>query len=131
MAGKRATATDVLVGQRVQTFRKAAGLSQTDLANEIGVTFQQVQKYENGSNRVAAGRLTQIAKALDIPLTAFFDGTAQSTKRRAPDTSLHELMAEPRAYKLLGAFCQMPDSMQVAVLQFVRSVRTPKPRRKK
>src|SRR5579883_3596877 len=110
MAGKRATATDVAVGLRIREFRKAIGISQTELAEQVGVTFQQVQKYENGTNRVGAGRLTQIANALDVPITAFFDGIAQSLKRRrAVDSSLDELMAEPRAHKLLEAFCRIPE----------------------
>lgn len=131
MGARSATANDVSVGQRIRAFRKAAGLSQTDLADEIGVTFQQLQKYEKGTNRVGAGRLSLIAKALDVPITAFFDGVGQSTKRQAVDASLGELMAEPRAYKLLEAFSRIPDPMQLAVLQFVRSVRMATSRQKK
>jgi transcriptional regulator with XRE-family HTH domain len=130
MAGTRATATDVAVGQRIRAFRKAAGISQTELADQIGVTFQQVQKYENGHNRVGAGRLTHIANALELPITAFFDGISRPVKGRAEGASLDELMAQPRARKLLEAFRRMPDHLQVAVLQFVRSVRTGERRRK-
>jgi transcriptional regulator with XRE-family HTH domain len=122
MAGKRATATDVAVGQRIRQFRKATGISQTELADQVGVTFQQVQKYENGKNRVGAGRLIQIADALDIPITAFFDGVAPSPKRRTAESSLDQLMAEPRAHKLLEAFCRIPEPVQGPLLQFVRSV---------
>lgn len=67
--GRRATAADARVGQQIRAFRTAAGLSQTELGDQISVTFQQVQKYENGIDRVAAGRLTLIASALDVPLS--------------------------------------------------------------
>lgn len=123
MGGKSATGRDAAVGQHIRAFRTAAGLSQTELGDQIGVTFQQVRKYESGINRVAAGRLTQIANALDVPLTAFFDGVGQATRGRTTDRSLNELVADPRAYKLLEAFSRMPDPIQVAILQFVRRVR--------
>lgn len=132
MAGKRATATDVAVGQRIRTFRKAAGLSQTELANQIGVTFQQVQKYENGRNRVGAGRLTQIANALNLPITNLFDDRAgKPIKGPSTDSSLNELMTEPRAYKLLKEFSRIPDPLQVAILGFVWQLRAASRRRRK
>ena len=67
MDSKRPSATDVIVGQRIRTFRKAAGMSQTELADQVGITFQQLQKYEKGTNRVAAGRLPHIARRLMFP----------------------------------------------------------------
>lgn len=121
MGSKRPSATDVIVGQRIRTFRKAAGMSQTELANQVGITFQQLQKYEKGTNRVGAGRLPHIAKALDVPVTSFFDVVAQPSNRRTQDhSSLDELMAAPRAHKLLEAFRRIPDPLQIDVLQFVR-----------
>src|SRR5581483_1643286 len=82
VAGRRATQTDGAVGQRIGEFRKDANLSQTELADQIGVTYQQLQKYENGTNRVGSGRLLHIARALDVPITAFFDGLARPTDKR-------------------------------------------------
>ncbi|CAO4145767.1 hypothetical protein DHODJN_09825 [Methylorubrum extorquens] len=58
---KRATEQDRIVGERIHVLRKSKGLSQTALGSAIGVTFQQIQKYENGLNRVGAGRLSEIA----------------------------------------------------------------------
>lgn len=63
---------DKAVGARIRAYRKALGMSQTDLAERIGVRFQQVQKYENGTNRVAASRLWIIADTLGIPVSALF-----------------------------------------------------------
>ena len=74
MATRKPDPVDIEVGQRIKIQRLAAGLSQTELGENIGVTFQQVQKYEKGANRVGAGRLTQIARVLNIPVNAFFEG---------------------------------------------------------
>ena len=65
---------DVHVGQQVAIYRKVAGLSQEALGEAIGVTFQQVQKYEKGANRIGAGRLFLVGRALDVPISVFFDG---------------------------------------------------------
>lgn len=66
---------DAHVGAQVKLRRAVVGMSQTELANRLGITFQQVQKYENGANRISASRLYQIAEFLDVPLESFFEGT--------------------------------------------------------
>ncbi|MEC8370172.1 MAG: helix-turn-helix transcriptional regulator, partial [Pseudomonadota bacterium] len=63
---------DVHVGQRVRQRRVLCGLSQTELANAIGLTFQQLQKYERGMNRISASKLWQISQVLDVPVLWFF-----------------------------------------------------------
>lgn len=68
----RRDATDVFVGEKIRQRRKALGLSQEKLGERIGVTFQQVQKYEKGVNRVGASRLAKLAEALCVPLPFFF-----------------------------------------------------------
>jgi transcriptional regulator with XRE-family HTH domain len=125
MAGKRPDQTDVAVGQRIRAFRRDADLSQTELANRIGVTFQQVQKYEKGVNRVGAGRLTQIADALDVPITAFFEGLARPADKRRRSTSarIAELSAIPAASKLLAAFTNVSDSViETELVNLIRSL---------
>lgn len=67
-----ADSTDIFVGERIKTLRAAAGMSQEKLAEALGITFQQVQKYEAGKNRVAAGRLMIVAATLGVPITSFF-----------------------------------------------------------
>ena len=67
------TAEDVVIGQKLRALRLDRGLSQSELAGRVGVTFQQLQKYESGVNRISAGRLARIAAALDVPVTAFYD----------------------------------------------------------
>ncbi|CAL4869309.1 hypothetical protein MMA231_03601 (plasmid) [Asticcacaulis sp. MM231] len=68
---------DLHVGARVRMRRKFLGLSQTDLADAIGLTFQQIQKYERGSNRISASKLYEIAKFLRAPVAYFFEGYAE------------------------------------------------------
>jgi transcriptional regulator with XRE-family HTH domain len=71
-ATSRATDADRLIGKRVRIARLTAKLSQTELGRHLGVTFQQIQKYENGKNRIAVGRLEQIAEACRCPIGALF-----------------------------------------------------------
>ncbi|GIX17313.1 MAG: hypothetical protein KatS3mg119_1499 [Rhodothalassiaceae bacterium] len=68
-----ATAIDAYVGERLRLRRTLLGISQTELAEVLGVTFQQIQKYERGSNRIGAGNLYKIARALRVPVSYFFE----------------------------------------------------------
>ena len=73
---KKANLVDVHVGLRIRAARLAAGLSQERLGTALGITFQQVQKYEKGANRVGAGRLSDIARVLAVPVSYFFESEA-------------------------------------------------------
>jgi transcriptional regulator with XRE-family HTH domain len=82
---RRADNRDAEVGRRVRSRRLECRLSQTELADRIGVTFQQVQKYEKGVNRIGAGRLQRIAEALEVPISFFFGaGTGGATTKAEP-----------------------------------------------
>ncbi len=76
-------AADVHIGHRVREARLAKGLSQTELGNELGISFQQVQKYEKGTNRIGSGRLWAISRILGTPVSFFFEGL--STEDSAPE----------------------------------------------
>lgn len=73
---------DAYVGAQIKQRRSVVGMSQTELANHLGITFQQVQKYENGFNRVSASRLYEIAELLDVPLSSFFEGVEEVIKKK-------------------------------------------------
>jgi transcriptional regulator with XRE-family HTH domain len=75
----RATAADRHVGSRIRERRVMLGLSQQQLAQMIGVTYQQAHKYERGLNRISAGRLFEIAQVLNVPISWFFEGLTPST----------------------------------------------------
>jgi transcriptional regulator with XRE-family HTH domain len=98
---------DALVGRNIRIHRINKGLTQTDLGKRIGVTFQQVQKYEQGTNRVGGGRLFKIADVLGLPISAFFEGA--DTSHHKVKESPSALLVEPHALKLLRSFCQIEN----------------------
>jgi len=74
---RTATEVDVFVGAQLKSLRKSVGLSQTELANQVGVTFQQIQKYERGTNRIGASRLWSLCQVFDVEPGRFFDGVEE------------------------------------------------------
>ena len=78
---RRAGAEDIEIGRKIRALRLERGLSQSGLADGIGLTFQQVQKYEKGANRVSAGRLQQIADILNVPVVFFYGGMGARAKK--------------------------------------------------
>lgn len=101
---------DVHVGRRVRLRRKELGVSQAWLANRLGLTFQQVQKYERGSNRISASKLYQIASVLEVPITYFFEGLDDPATPKGRQYAhaftgvVEELLAEPNGPQLAEAF---------------------------
>jgi transcriptional regulator with XRE-family HTH domain len=79
--GRRTTAVDTHVGLKIRARRNLLGMSQTELADTAGITFQQIQKYEKGANRVGAGRLQQFSEALGVPPSYFFEGVPTVGKK--------------------------------------------------
>jgi transcriptional regulator with XRE-family HTH domain len=121
MGSKKPDLIDIEVGQRIRIQRLAAGLSQSELAERIGVTFQQVQKYEKGTNRVGAGRLTKIARVLNVPVGSFFDGRDQieQVTQQGMESPL-AAMAQPYAYRLMRAYAAISDpDLRLTIVDFV------------
>jgi transcriptional regulator with XRE-family HTH domain len=75
---------DIHVGARVRARRKLLGMSQTDLGDAIGLSFQQVQKYENATNRISASRLYELSRVLDVPVEHFFEDLLPKVAARPP-----------------------------------------------
>jgi transcriptional regulator with XRE-family HTH domain len=98
---KRIEPADVLVGQRVRAYRLARRMSQSALAEEVGVTFQQIQKYEKGTNRIGSGRLQNVAAVLGVGIGAFF---AEGKSDQSGHDPLTEILSQPYAARLLTAF---------------------------
>jgi transcriptional regulator with XRE-family HTH domain len=113
---------DVAIGQRIRQRRRALGLPQTALAEMVGVTFQQIQKYERGANRISFSRLVEIAAALKCQLTDLTEGLDAA----APPSNLaylNELLAHPGALDMLEAYVALPDPvLRRAVLQHARAL---------
>ena len=122
MAKRSTRPVDVLVGRNIRIFRLQRGLSQTNLGERVGVTFQQIQKYENGANRVGAGRLMQIADALKVTLSNLFDGSA-TAGRQHPEQIGRALLADSRALRLVQGFDRIPDGPnRMAILRLIESI---------
>src|SRR5437773_5878356 len=119
---KAPDARDVDVGRRIRAQRLVCRMSQTELANALGVTFQQVQKYEKGVNRVGAGRLAKIADTLTVPVSFFFDG---ATGPRVAAGNVNEALGLIRtagALRLVRAFEHMPAEARGHFLALVELV---------
>ena len=101
---KGAQEMEVLVGRNIQKFRLQRNMSQRELAGYLDVSFQQIQKFEKGENRISAGRLYLLAKALKVPMTSFFEAN------RAKKPSLEEFQElSPEAIKLALEFDRLGD----------------------
>ncbi|KQP21827.1 hypothetical protein ASF27_14720 [Methylobacterium sp. Leaf102] len=111
---------DRAVAERMVVLRKARGLSQSAIALVLGVTFQQVQKYENGTNRITADRLAKLAAQFEVPITAFFGESDQSEPITA---GLSSLLSLDGADELVRAYAQIetPETRRV-VLSLVRAL---------
>ena len=114
---KQTTAIDHGVGSRIAFLRAANGLSQSALASALGVSFQQVQKYETGKNRVGAGRLQAIAERLGVPVSSFFEPEPEAASENGP-----ALLRIAGAVELLRAYNQIgDDQMRRDVIALVKS----------
>jgi transcriptional regulator with XRE-family HTH domain len=99
------------------------GLTQEGLGDKLGVTFQQIQKYEKGTNRVGSGRLYQIAALLEVPVTEFFEGGETQSSSRAASSSPFDLLADPVSLRMVQAFSAIADQKtRRAVLALVESM---------
>ncbi len=111
---------DVAMGQRIRERRRALGMSQGDLARALGITFQQVQKYERGANRVSFSRLMQVVDALNCHLTDLTEGLDPERPTREID-QVRRLISEDGAYELLEAYAAMRSKLlQRALLQHAK-----------
>lgn len=115
---RSSTAIDAYVGRRVKQRREQLGLSQERLADFLGISFQQVQKYERGFNRVGASRLFQLSEALTVPTAYFFEGLEPASNGVAEaDASFKplnvaELLAAPGAMELLAEYAKVNSTPQ-------------------
>jgi transcriptional regulator with XRE-family HTH domain len=108
MKPKSINSTDQHVGSRVRMRRMMLGMTQADLSEAIGVTFQQVQKYEKGTNRVSASRLQHIAHVLQVPVSFFFeDADGSSPRHDAPPDEITPFMATADGLALAKAFMRI------------------------
>lgn len=112
---KAADEVDAYVGGRVRIRRMTLGISQEQLAGSLGLTFQQIQKYEKGLNRIGAGRLFRISRLLSVPVEFFFEGLENTVMAEDPEGAargavLQSFLTSPDGYELSLAFQSIDDS---------------------
>ncbi len=101
---------DVHVGQRVRQRRRLAGMTQQQLAERVGISFPQIQKYEAGTNRISASRMWDIAAAMEVPVSFFFEGL----DGQAPDTgeARADILTDKEAFDLVRAYYAIPENQR-------------------
>lgn len=112
---EKAHHVDVHVGQQIRTYRTLRGLTQTDLAKSADVSFQQIQKYELGRNRVSCSKLFQISQALEVPISTFFEGKGDGQEQQEA--------FDAHTMKLVEALLRITDKgLRTKILSFVETI---------
>lgn len=115
---------DIRVGQRVRERRKVLGITQDRLAQALDLTFQQVQKYERGVNRMSASKLFEAAQVLDVPVNWFFEGEAIATSRGTEPAGKRDSgqLSTRETRDLLNAFLKLDPKLRRQVLDLVKGM---------
>lgn len=123
MVKKTPNPIDVHVGSRIRLRRTMLGMSQEKLGDSLGITFQQVQKYEKGANRVGASRLQHIAEILTVPIPFFFEGSPGAIEDDGKHESSADFMNSKECVALAAAFSAIEDKrVRQSILGLVRSL---------
>ena len=110
-SGQTPAAIDMFVSQQIRRRRLQIGMSQEVLGQALGISFQQVQKYERGETRISAGRLWLLAEAMNVPVAYFFEGLSDDDRKPGPVRKRYEA-------KLLRGLAKMPKETRLAFLAF-------------
>ena len=125
-SAKRPNSTDTYVGSRVRIRRKMLGMSQEKLGEQLGITFQQVQKYEKGANRIGASRLQTISQVLEVPIGYFFPqepAVVGGMGESAQSDYVSDFMMSSEGIELNRAFAQIKDpKLRRKVIDLVRTM---------
>lgn len=114
---------DVHVGKRIRHRRWLVGMTQQQLAERVGIKFQQIQKYETGANRVSASRLWDIADALDVPVSFFFEGIESESENAEAPTSENvpaDIMGDKEALDLVRSYYAIPENQRRRLFELAR-----------
>ena len=109
---------DVHVGQRLRQCRCLAGMTLQELGDRVGIRFQQIQKYEAGTNRISASRMWEIAAAMEVPVSFFFEGL----DGQAPDTgeARAHILTDKEALELVRAYYAIPEDQRRKLFDLAR-----------
>lgn len=114
---------DVHVGKRVRHRRWLIGMTQQQLAEKVGIKFQQIQKYETGANRVSASRLWDIAEALDVPVSFFFEGLSETADMADAQEGAGvpaDLLGDKEALDLVRSYYAIPENQRKRLFELAR-----------
>lgn len=115
---------DFHVGKRIRRRRRLLGLTQQQLAESVGIRFQQIQKYESGANRVSASRLYEIAEALDAPVQYFYEGLESSGVEPAADGDgvASDILSQKETLDLVRAYYKLNERPRRRLLELARAL---------
>lgn len=111
---------DVNVGRRMRQRRWMLGMTQQQLAQNVGIKFQQIQKYETGANRVSASRLWDISDALEVPVSFFFEGLDGAQENTSTDRVPTDLMGDKEALDLIRSYYAIPENQRRRLFELAR-----------
>ena len=118
-----ATDIDLHLGKRLRRRRRLLGLTQQQLANSVGIRFQQIQKYECGANRISATRLWQLSEALETPVGYFYDGLADMAERKHLEADHGgEMFSRKETLDLIQAYYQLSERPRRRLLDLAKSL---------
>jgi transcriptional regulator with XRE-family HTH domain len=117
------------IGSRVRMRRKMLAMSQTQLADALGIAYQQVQKNERGINRIGASRLQQFSEILQVPIAFFFEGGPNPSAPHGPDGSelssaqIDDFVSDPNSLRLIGAFIRIANAgLRRSIVMLVQEI---------
>lgn len=126
MDDKAPNPIDVHVGERIRLRRRQLGLSQERLADSLGLTFQQVQKYERGANRVSASKLFEVAKTLGVQVGDFFEGVGGGRQpgvaEGAPAEFVHDMALTPEGSEIAMLFARIPKKQRRLLVELAKAL---------
>ncbi len=119
---------DLHLGKRLRRRRRLLGLTQQQVAEVVGIRFQQIQKYECGANRISAARLWQLSEALDVPISYFYDGLGEYQPRREREQPENrgggEAIARKETRDLIRAYAQLGERPRQRLLDMAKAMNT-------
>ena len=123
--GPLATDIDLHLGKRLRRRRRLLGMTQQQLAMQVGIRFQQIQKYECGANRISASRLWQLSEALETPVSYFYDGLSEILEQQsAPRQERSDMFSRKETLDLIQAYYQLEERPRRRLLDLAKSLHT-------
>ncbi len=117
---------DLYVGKRLRRRRRLLGLTQQSLAEQVGIRFQQIQKYECGANRVSAARLFELSEALSVPIQYFYEGLSQTNEQNLdepnPEIIAPDVLSKKETMDLVRAYYSMGEGPRKHLLDLAKSL---------